>query len=62
MAGEIRLPALIDRARSRLADARTAAEVLEARAAAKAALHYAKRQKAANAPQARQESDLGARD
>jgi hypothetical protein len=62
MAGEIRLPALIDRARSRLANARTSAEVFEARAAAKAVLHYAKRQKAANAPQARQESDLGARD
>jgi ParB family chromosome partitioning protein len=46
------LPALIDRARSRLADARTSAEVLEARAAAKAALHYAKLQKAANETQA----------
>jgi phage N-6-adenine-methyltransferase len=52
MAGEIRLPALIDRARSRLADARTSAEVLEARAAAKAALHYARLQKAANETQA----------
>jgi phage N-6-adenine-methyltransferase len=46
------LPALIDRARSRLAEARTSAEVLEARAAAKAALHYAKLQKAANETQA----------
>jgi phage N-6-adenine-methyltransferase len=46
------LPALIDRARWRLADARTSAEVLEARAAAKAALHYAKLQKAANETQA----------
>jgi hypothetical protein len=46
------LPALIDRARCRLADARTSAEVLEARAAAKAALHYAKLQKAANETQA----------
>jgi phage N-6-adenine-methyltransferase len=52
MAGEIRLPALIDRARSRLADARSSAEVLEARAAAKAALHYARLQKAANETQA----------
>jgi hypothetical protein len=42
------LPALIDRARTRLAEARTSAEVLEARAAAKAALHYARLQKAAN--------------
>jgi hypothetical protein len=48
MAVEIQLPALIDRARSRLADARSSAEVLEARAAAKAALHYARLQKAAN--------------
>lgn len=46
------LPALIDRARWRLAGARTSAEVLEARAAAKAALHYAKLQKAANETQA----------
>lgn len=46
------LPALIDRARTRLAEARTSAEVLEARAAAKAALHYAKLQKAANETQA----------
>ena len=36
------LPALIDRARTRLAEARTSAEILEVRAAAKAALHYAK--------------------
>jgi len=49
---DIRLPALIDRARHRLAEARTSAEVLEARAAAKAALHYAKLQKAANETQA----------
>ena len=46
------LPALIDRARTRLAEARTSAEVLEARAAAKAALHYARLQKAANETQA----------
>ena len=46
------LPALIDRARSRLAEARTSAEVLEARAAAKAALHYAKLREAANETQA----------
>ena len=46
------LPALIDRARSRLAEARTSAEVLEARAAAKAALHYAKLLEAANETQA----------
>src|SRR5512147_2113603 len=49
---DIRLPALIDRARSRLAEARTSAEVLEARAAAKAALHYAKLLEAANETQA----------
>jgi phage N-6-adenine-methyltransferase len=49
---DIRLPAIIDRARHRLAEARTSAEVLEARAAAKAALHYAKLQKAANETQA----------
>src|SRR6266542_4199098 len=36
------LPALIDRARSRLAEARTSAEVLEARAVAQAAYHYSK--------------------
>ena len=46
------LPALIDRARTRLAEARTSAEVLEARAAAKAALHYAKLLEAANETQA----------
>ncbi|MDS4011549.1 MAG: DNA N-6-adenine-methyltransferase [Defluviicoccus sp.] len=46
------LPALIDRARNRLAEARTSAEILEVRAAAKAALHYAKLQKAANETQA----------
>ncbi|MDG4603633.1 MAG: DNA N-6-adenine-methyltransferase [Defluviicoccus sp.] len=44
---DIQLPALIDRARSRLAEARTSAEVLEARAAAKAALEYARVTKAA---------------
>jgi phage N-6-adenine-methyltransferase len=49
---DIRLPAIIDRARTRLAEARTSAEVLEARAAAKAALHNAKLQKAANETQA----------
>ena len=49
---DIRLPALIDRARTRLAEARTSAEVLEARAAAKAALHYAKLQRAAIETQA----------
>ena len=46
--GSRSLPALIDRARTRLAEARTSAEVLEARAAAKAALHYAKLLEAAN--------------
>ena len=46
------LPVLIDRALNRLAEARTSAEVLEARAAAKAALHYARLQKAANETQA----------
>lgn len=46
------LPALIDRARSRLAEARTSAEVLEAQAAAKAAPLYARLQKAANETQA----------
>ena len=49
---DIRLPAIIDRARHRLAEARTSAEVLEARAAAKAALHYAKLQQAAIETQA----------
>ena len=46
------LPALIDRARTRLAEARTSAEILEVRAAAKAALHYAKLIEAANETQA----------
>ena len=43
-----RLPALIDRARSKLAEARTSAEVLEAKHVAEAALHYAKVTDAAN--------------
>lgn len=43
-----RLPALIDRARGRLAEARTSAEVLEAKHVAEAALHYAKVTGAAN--------------
>jgi hypothetical protein len=43
-----RLPALIDRARNRLAEARTSAEVLEAKHVAEAALHYAKVTGAAN--------------
>lgn len=42
------LPAIIDRARERLASARSSAEVLEARAVAKAALHFAKVTQAAN--------------
>lgn len=42
------LPALIDRASRRLQEARTSAEVLEAKAVAEAALHYAKVTKAAN--------------
>ena len=46
------LPALIDRARNRLAEARTSAEILEVRVAAKAALHYAKLLEAANETQA----------
>jgi phage N-6-adenine-methyltransferase len=46
------LPALIDRATRCLAEARTSAEVLEAKAAADAALHYAKVTKAANETQA----------
>jgi phage N-6-adenine-methyltransferase len=46
------LPALIDRARTRLAEARTSAEVLEARAAAKAALEYARVTKATKKAQA----------
>ena len=43
-----RLPALIDRASKRLADARTSAEVLEAKHLGDAALHYAKVTGAAN--------------
>ena len=46
------LPALIDRATCCLAEARTSAEVLEAKAAAEAALAYAKVTKAANETQA----------
>src|SRR5918995_1094458 len=46
------LPALIDRATRCLAEARTSAEVLEAKAVAEAALHYAKITKAANETQA----------
>jgi phage N-6-adenine-methyltransferase len=46
------LPALIDRATRCLAEARTSAEVLEAKAVAEAALHYAKVTKAANETQA----------
>jgi hypothetical protein len=46
------LPALIDRATRCLAEARTSAEVLEAKAAAEAALHYARVTKAANEAQA----------
>lgn len=42
------LPALIDRSRQRLAEARTSAEVLEARAIAESALHYARITRAAN--------------
>lgn len=49
---DVRLPALIDRAARCLAGARTSAEVLEAKAAAEAALHYAKVTKAANETQA----------
>jgi hypothetical protein len=49
---DLKLPALIDRAQRCLAGARTSAEVLEARAAAQAALHYAKLVKAANETQA----------
>jgi hypothetical protein len=43
-----RLPALIERARGKLAEARTAAEALEAKHVAEAALHYAKVAGAAN--------------
>ena len=46
------LPALIDRATRCLAEARSSAEVLEAKAVAEAALHYAKLTKAANETQA----------
>lgn len=42
------IPSLIDRATRRLAEAKTSAEVLEAKAAAELALHYAKVTKAAN--------------
>ena len=42
------LPALIDRACQRLVQARTSAEVMEAKAIAEAALHYAKITQAAN--------------
>lgn len=42
------LPALIDRARDRLASARTSAEVLESRSIAQAAMHYARVTGAAN--------------
>lgn len=42
------LPAIIDRARARLESARSSAEVLEARAIAEAALHFAKVTQAAN--------------
>lgn len=42
------LPAIIDRARDRLASARSSAEVLEAKAIAEAALHFARVTKAAN--------------
>ena len=50
--GNTSLPALIDRARSRLAEARTSAEVLEAKAIAESALHYARITRAANETQA----------
>jgi hypothetical protein len=49
---DLKLPALIDRARSRLTEARSSAEVLEAMVAAQAALHYAKLIRAANETQA----------
>lgn len=42
------LPAIIDRARVRLAEARSSAEVLEAKAIAEAAMHFARVTKAAN--------------
>jgi phage N-6-adenine-methyltransferase len=50
--GSTILPGLIDRARARLAEARTSAEVLEARAAAKAVLEYARVTKATREAQA----------
>ena len=46
------LPVLIDRARSRLAEARTLQELLDARALAMAARHYARVTKAPNETQA----------
>ena len=46
------LPALIDSATRHLAEAKTSAELLQARDVAKAALHYAKITKATNATQA----------
>lgn len=46
--GRENLPALVTRAGQRLLDARSSAEVLEAKALAEAALHYAKITKAAN--------------
>jgi hypothetical protein len=48
----IRLPALIDRARSRLAEARTLQELLDARALAMAARHYARVTRASKETQA----------
>ena len=42
------LPAIVDRAGHRLLEAKSSAEVLEAKAMAEAALHYAKITKAAN--------------
>lgn len=45
---DIQLPALLSRAGNRLLEARTSAEVLEARQLAQAALHYARVTKAAN--------------
>jgi hypothetical protein len=50
--GSTTLPGLIDRARARLAEARSSAEVLEARAAAKAVLEYARLTKATRKAQA----------
>ncbi|MFZ1413505.1 MAG: hypothetical protein WAS73_02840 [Defluviicoccus sp.] len=46
------LPELIDRARTRLAEARTLPELLDARALAMAARHYARATKARNETQA----------